>query len=132
MLQNGVAVLRGADLGADRRQQVLDGVLEVVTDADRGREALQEQSLTFARSDRPALERFSLFLSYLGEDGNLPQRLVEAKDVIQGLEANAAISQDKRNAVADLLESLVEALKRERALTPLPGPREIYSNSVCS
>lgn len=131
MLQNGVAVLRGSDLGANRRQQVLDGVLEVVTDADRGCEALQEQSLAFARSDRPALERFSLFLSYLGDTvGDLSERLAEAKGVIEGLEANAHVSQAQRDSVADLLESLVQALKRERALMPLPGPREIYSNSI--
>ncbi len=131
MLQNGVAVLRGADLGAIRRQKVLDGVLEVVTDADRGCEAIQEQSLAFARSDRPALERFSLFLSYLGDTaGNLSERLAEAKGVIQGLAANVDVPQDQRNSVADLLDSLVQALKRERAMTPLPGPREIYYNSA--
>lgn len=131
MLQNGVAILRGTNLGADRRQQVLDGVLEIVTDADRGCEALQEQSLAFARSDRPALERFSLFLSYVGDtDGNLSERLAEAKDVIQALVANDDVPQNQRNSVADLLESLVKALKRERALTPLPSPREIYYNSA--
>lgn len=131
MLQNGVAVLRGADFGANRRQQVLNGVLEVVADADRGCEALQEQSLAFARSDRPALERFSLFLSYLGDTaGNLPERLAEAKGVVEGLAVDADVPVANRNSVADLLESLVQALKRERAMVPLAGPREIYSNSA--
>lgn len=129
MLQNGVAALRGAELGADRENQVLGGVLEVVADADRGCVSLQQQSLTFARNDSPALERFSLFLSYLGDSqGDLSGKLTQARDVIQRLRANGAVSEFERNSVAELLESLLMALRRERALTPLSAPSEIYSN----
>jgi hypothetical protein len=131
MLQNGVAALRGADLSEDREDRALGGVLEIVTDADRGCEALREQSLTFARSERPAFERFSLFLSYLGDpEGDLSARLAEAKGAIQRLRQHDEVSQAQRDSAANLLESLLQALKRERALTPLPPPREIYYNSV--
>jgi len=127
MLQNGVAALRGSDLGADRTQQVLGGVFEVVADADRGCVSLQHQSLSFARNNSPALERFSLFLSYLGDpQGDLSAKLTEAKDVIERLRANNAVSANERNAVAELLENLLLALRRERAFAPLSAPSEIY------
>jgi hypothetical protein len=131
MLQNGVAALRGANLGAEREDRVLGGILEIVSDADRGCEALQQQSLTFARTERPALERFSLFLTYLGEtEGDLSKRLSDAKGVIQRVRDHEDVSQPERDSAANLLDALLQALSRERLLTPLPAPREIYHHSA--
>lgn len=130
MLENSVAALRGANLG-EREDKILGAALEIVADADRGCEALQQQSLTFARTERPAFERFSLFLSYLGDaDGDLSKRISDAKVVIQRAREHAHLSEVERNSTADLLEALLQALRRERSLTPLPAPREIYHNSI--
>jgi hypothetical protein len=131
MLQNGVAALRGADLGAERQDRVLSGILQIVSDADRGCEALQQHSLTFARTERPALERFSLFLTYLGEaEGNLSKKLSDTKCVIQRLRDHTEVSQPERESAANLLAALLDALNRERLLTPLAAPQEIYHHST--
>ncbi len=43
-LRNGIALLEGRDTGQDRGR-VLGGLLEIVTEADRGSGALHEHSL---------------------------------------------------------------------------------------
>lgn len=128
-LQNGVAVLRGADFEPDRRAQILDGLIEIVSDAGRGSDAMNEQSLTFALNDRPAVERFSLFLRYLGDSPeDIGAKLAGAKHVLESLEAGQEVDPDERTSTENLLGSLLSALERERALTPLTAPREFHYN----
>jgi hypothetical protein len=126
VLKNGVAVLQGANFDPDRQTQILDGLLEIVSDADRGSVAMNEQSLTFAMNDRPAVERFSLFLRYLGDVEDIGAKLAGAKLVLEGLEAGQDVEEGERSSTADLLGRLLHALERERALTPLTAPREFH------
>jgi hypothetical protein len=128
-LKNGVAVLQGADFDPARRTQVLDGLLEIVSDAGRGSDAMNEQSLTFALNDRPAVERFSLFLRYLGDSvDDIGGKLASTKHVLEGLEAGQDVDPDERLSAEDLLSRLLTALERERALNPLTAPREFHYN----
>lgn len=128
-LKNGVAVLQGTQFEAERKEKILGGLLEIVRDADRGSEALKEQSFTFALDERPAFERFSLFLRYLGDSvEDIGQRLSAAKDVLEGMGAGTEVAQEARESVIDLLSQLVKALERDRALAPLTAPREIHYN----
>ena len=129
MLRNGVAVLRGEPFDPERRTRVVEGLLEIITEADRGSEALREQSLTFALNERPAFERFSLFLQYVGDSvEDIGNKLARAKEVLEGLEQGNEGSPEDRASVAELLNRLVSALERERALAPLTAPREFHYN----
>lgn len=127
VLQNGLSLIRGRDLEPGRRDQVLDGLLEIVADADRGSAALGAQSLTFALDQRPALERLSLFLRYLDEDTDqLCAKLAAARGVLEGMRAGQEIPDDAKAELEALLSRLLGAIERERALTPLLPPREIH------
>lgn len=128
-LKNGVAILSGAHFDAGRREKVLNGLLEIVREADKGSEALQNQSFTFARDEGAAFERFSLFLRYLGDTvADIGQRLSSAKDVIEGVGAGVNVDQGEREAVVNLLTQLIDALERDRNLAPLAAPREFHFN----
>ncbi|MES1974583.1 MAG: hypothetical protein WC804_06330 [Sphingomonas sp.] len=127
-LRNGIALLDGRDTGQDRGR-VLDGLLEIVTEADRGSGALQEHSLTFALSERSAFERYSLFDRYLsGSVADLPHRLAEARDVLQRVGQDEAVPPVQTASVEDLLARLLSALERDRNLTPLATVRDVHYN----
>lgn len=129
VLRNGLAVLRGEDVAAERREKILDGLLDIVREADRGSEAMQTQSLAFALDQTPAFDRFSLFVQYLGDSvDDIGARLAAAKEVLEGLEGNGEVAPEARQSVIDLLSQLVSALEQERALSPLTAPGEIDYN----
>ncbi len=128
ILRNGLALLDGRETAQDR-SRVLGGLLEIVTDADRGSEALQEHSLTFALAERSAYERYSLFVRYLDDTvEDLPGRLSEAKSVLLSFERREAVAADRVGLVEDLLGRLLRALERERALRPLTRVRDLHYN----
>jgi len=124
VLRNGISVLQGGE-PSQGRDRVLNGLLEIVTDADRGADALQPQNLTFALDNKPAFERFSLFVRYLSDSlADLPARLAEAKVTLQRVEAGESVETEQVQHVSELLTRLLEALERERMLTPLPTMRD--------
>lgn len=127
-LRNGIALLDGRDPGQDRRR-VLDGLLEIVSNADRGSSALREQSLTFALNERSAFERYSLFVRYLNNSvPDLPGRLAEARNVLQRIAQHEAVTKTETARVEDLLGRLLAALKRDRNLAPLAKVRDVHFN----
>lgn len=127
LLQNGLIVLRDGDLGQERTTEVIEGLLEIVSEADRGSEALRSQNLTFALENSRAFERFSLFFRYLqGDQEELSGRLANARRGLEILESGGSISLPERNSLESLLDDLLQALKKERALAPLHSPREIH------
>lgn len=127
-LRNGIALLDGRETGQDR-SRVLGGLLEIVGDADRGSGALQEQSLTFALNERSAFERYSLFVRYLsGSIADLPQRLAEARRVLQRVGEREAVDRAEIAPVEELLGRLLSALERDRNLAPLSTVRDVHFN----
>jgi hypothetical protein len=126
-LKNGVAILSGEDFDAGRREQVLGGLLELVSQADRGTEALQGNNFTFAMDEGVAFERLSLFLRYLSDTvENLGERISQAKGVLQGVGAGANVEQAQKELVVDLLNRLLDALERERNYSSITAPREFH------
>lgn len=124
VLRNGISVLQGGE-PPQGRGRVLNGLLEIVSDAERGADALQAQNLTFALDNKPAFERFSLFVRYLNDTlADLPTRLAEAKETLKRVEAGENVELDHIQHVSDLLTKLLDALERERALAPLPTMRD--------
>lgn len=127
VLENGLIVLRGGDMDEDRKGQVLNDLLDIVSEADRGSEALRAQSLTFALDERPAFERFTLFFRYLKDTAeDLPAQLSRARIVLEQLQQGADVPSESRQALEDFLAAFLEALERERALAPLHMPRQFH------
>lgn len=127
-LRNGIALLDGRETGQDRGR-VLGGLLEIVGDADRGSGALQEQSLTFALNERSAFERYSLFVRYLsGSIADLPQRLAEARRVLQRVGEHETVDRAEIASVEELLGRLLAALEQDRNLAPLSTVRDVHFN----
>ena len=124
VLRNGISVLQGIE-PPQGRERVLHGLLEIVSDADRGADVLNAQNLTFALDNKPAFERFSLFVRYLSDAfADLPARLAEAKTTLTRVEAGENVGAEDVRQVNELLTRLLEALERERSLTPLPTMRD--------
>lgn len=124
VLRNGISVLQGSE-PPQGRGRVLNGLLEIVSDAERGADALHAQNLTFALDNKPAFERFSLFVRYLSDTiADLPTRLAEARETLRRIEAGENVELEHVQHVSDLLSRLLNALERERALAPLPTMRD--------
>jgi len=124
VLRNGISVLQGIE-PPQGRDRVLHGLIEIVSDADRGADVLNTQNLTFALDNKPAFERFSLFVRYLSDAfADLPARLAEAKTTLTRVEAGEHVELVQIQQVNELLTRLLEALERERSLTPLPTMRD--------
>jgi len=124
VLRNGISILDG-DEPPQGRGRVLNGLLEIVSDAERGADVLQAPNLTFALDNKPAFERFSLFVRYLSDTmADLPARLAEAKVTLQRVEAGESVEREQVQHVSELLTRLLKALERERMLTPLPTMRD--------
>ena len=127
-LRNGIALLHGRDPAQDCGR-VLHGLLEIVSDADRGSITLREQSLTFALNERSAFERYSLFVRYLSDSvDDLPGRLAEARSVLHRIEKHETVTTIETARVEDLLGRLLAALKRDRNLAPLAKVRDVHFN----
>jgi len=108
---------------------VLDGLLEIVSDADRGSSALLGHSLTFALNEQSAFERYSLFVRYLSDSvADLPRRLAEARNVLQRIRQHEAVAEIETASVEDLLGRLLAALERDRNLAPLATVRDVHFN----
>src|SRR5688500_9741592 len=81
LLENGLHVAQGQDVEDAERQQVLDNLLRVFSEADRGSEAFGTHNLTPIVNEKRALKRFSSFYHLLRHDfgDEVPGRLGEAK-----------------------------------------------------
>ena len=126
VLENGLALMRHQPLDDEaRRIQVLDNLIQIFSEADRGSQALRSQNLLFAVEQRPEFERFALFFHYLEDTfgADLPSRLTEAAAVLIELRNGPVDDETKRGRAAELIESLLTALRQERALSPLNPPR---------
>ena len=93
-----------------------------------GSQALRSQNLLFAVEQRHEFERFALFFHYLQDTlgADLPSRLTEAASVLKELRDGSVDDEVKRGRAAELIESLLVALRRERTLSPLNPPRVFH------
>lgn len=125
-LQSGLALVKGQAMDEGRQHLVLQALVTIFTDAEKGSQALSTRNFFFAADEPPVIERFSLFFKYLhgsmGED--LSPRLSEAAVVLKGLEQNGAADIQAQGRVAQLIEDLLNGLAQESALTPLVSQKE--------
>jgi len=128
VLENGLAVIRQDPIDESRRRQILDRLIEIFSEADRGSQALKARNLLFAAEERPAFERFTLFFRYLKDSygDDLPRRLSEAVGALTELRDGNLRDNAKRASAGELIEGLLAALQREIALSPLAPPRTFH------
>lgn len=127
VLENGLALIEGDDLGADRREQVLKSLQHIFSEADRGSAALGVSQLTAGLNERRAIERFSAFYHHLSHEfgEEVPMRLSQAKIALDEMLQQGNATEQHAGNLKDVLQHLVESIRRERALMPLKQPREI-------
>ncbi len=127
-LENGLALLRHEPLDEARRMQVLDSLIDIFSEANRGSQALLAHNLLFAVEERPAFERFSLFFRYLNDSfgAELPNRLSEGVSVLTELRNGQIGDEAQRTRAEELIDNLLKALQRESALSPLDPPRVFH------
>jgi hypothetical protein len=127
ILQSGVAALRGEPMTQDRRSQVLQALVEMFSDADRGSHAMGTQNFLSALEEPPAFERFVLCFRYLDKSigSELPNRLAEASRTLAAAKVSAPINPDAKTRVTELLELMLQAMAREVVLNPLRAPKEV-------
>jgi hypothetical protein len=117
----------GPHPAGDIDSKALESLVEIFSEAGRGSQAVQQHDLLIGVEERPAFERFALFFKYLkdavGED--LPSRLSETASVFNGVKNREAIDPERRKRVADLIEKLLLAMRREAALSRLVAPKSI-------
>ena len=127
VLENGLALLQGAELEADRRVQVLNSLQRIFSEAERGSAALGVAQLTAALNERRAIDRFSDFYHHLRHEfgDEVAARLSEAKVALDDLRDTGTTTEERAQELKDVLLHLVTSIRRERALSPLKQPRAI-------
>ena len=129
MLENGLRLLHDEPLGSEgRRAQVVDGLAQVFSEADRGASPLRDQAALWAAAEAPGFERFSEFFRYLKASpyqGDPLAALAEAKAALDSMKAGEVVSHDVIGRLANLIELLLSGLRRDRLITPLVAPTEM-------
>lgn len=125
VLEAGLAVVRNEQIDETRRGEVLDRLIEIFSQAERGSQAVEAENLLFATEQRSDFERFSLFFSYLDDlfGADLPTRLTETKEALGELRNHDALDEARLRQAEELIENLIAAIKRDAALAPLEPPR---------
>ena len=125
VMEAGLAVIRNEQIDEVRRAEILDRLIEIFSEAERGSQAVESENLLFATEQRSDFERFSLFFSYLDMQfgANLATRLAETKEALGELRNHDARDEARLQQAGDLIENLIAAIKRDATLAPLEPPR---------
>lgn len=126
VLRTGLTIIRDGDDANGHREQLLNALIDIFAEADRGSQRLERRSLAVSKDDRLAIERFTVFFRYLTEEygDELSNRLAETTGVLKRMQTGDADVEEKTRA-ATLIEAFLSALSRDRALRPLPAPRTV-------
>jgi hypothetical protein len=128
LLENGLNLAQGVEVQQDRREQVLQGLLAIFSEANRGSTAFGTRRLTPLLNEKKAVERFSTFYHHLRHEfgEQVPAQLGEAKAALDEL-LNGETSVERRENLALVLRALLESMRRDRALAPPRIPARIAS-----
>src|SRR5665213_2097026 len=121
LIEDGLAILNGRPISADRRDYVVQDLSQLVLQAKRGSELVRSNALSVATDDRSAFESYSILDRYWdrSHEEQWNQVLAKAGEAFDRLRKGTAanLSEDQRNAAANLLEKVLSGLTRE----PKPG-----------
>lgn len=129
LLENGLRVLQHqTSLPDARRVQVVDGLVQVFSEADRGGAPLRSQASLWAASEAPDFERFSVFFRYIKDgpiQGDPLAELSEAKKSVEALKAGQGLDDAASERLESLIKLLLSGLHRDRVAAPLVPPMEM-------
>jgi hypothetical protein len=121
LIEDGLAILNGTPLGADRRAYVLQDLSQLVLQAKRGSDLVRSNALSVATDDRNAFESYSILDRYWdrSHEEQWIQILATAGEAFDQLRKGAAanLTEAQRTAAANLLKKVLSGLIRE----PKPG-----------
>ncbi len=129
LIEDGLTILSDRPINADRRAYVVQDLSELVLQAKRGADLVQNNALTATTADRNAFDSFSTldrFLDRTHEDqwNNLLAKAGEAfAELRKGTRAN--LNEDQRAAAAKLLKIVLSGLTRESKPGVPYGPEEL-------
>lgn len=125
VLENGVAVLKGAEMAEARRALVLDCLLSMFSEAERGATAVANQNIFAASGDSAAIKQFSLFFEYLTPLGaTLPERLAESHTLLRSMRQGNAPDPDGVRRTEEILTVLLDQLHKAAQSEPLVPMQE--------
>ena len=116
--------MRGELNAEPDRARLVQALIEIFSEADRGSDRLGLQRIAVEGSEQLDLERFSVFFRYLENEygAQLPARLNETTNVLRTIENGAEIEPEKKQRAETLLAAFLDAIRRDRALQPLLAP----------
>lgn len=123
VLEDGIALTNGR-LDAVQRQPVLDGVIEVFSDAIQGANIVHNRSLFIKAEEKAAFNTFSVVFNYLNSvyGEQLASQLEKTKAVFESLGQGRAISSESLSESSEFLESFLGALRLQQSLIPPVAP----------
>ena len=123
VLEDGLALTKG-QLSELQRQQVLEGIIEVFSEATQGASIVHNRALFIKAEEKSAFNIFSLVFSYLnhiyGDD--LASELEKTKQVFENLEQGQDISDQSLSASSVFIEKFLDALRLQHRLVPPQAP----------
>lgn len=127
LVEDGLAVLRNEDLPEDRREYVVDDLAEFLQEAMRGLDLERKDSFFVGSADRTAFDTFRFLDQNLrhSSQGDWKEQLPVAKKVFQCLNDGEQVTEDEKRAVASLLCTLLEKVRRHHNLGIPIEPEEI-------
>jgi hypothetical protein len=127
LLENGRNLMRQRPISADRRKQIVDGLVDVFSEADRGAAPLRSQAALWSSTETPSFERFSIFFRYLKDPlkDTVLSDLSEAKRALEAMKAGQEPNSETSNWLAHMFDLLLAGLRRDQLSEPLQPPVEI-------
>lgn len=127
LLENGLDILAHKPAEELRRVQVMEGLVSVFSEADRGSTVLRSQAGLWAAAETPAFERFSTFFRYLNDalGADALNQLSQAKHSLETLKAGGAVEHAAKEQVEHIIGLILSGLRRDRLSAPLIAPMEI-------
>ncbi len=116
VIEDALAILAGQTINPDRRAYVLRDFSNLLIEAKRGSDLVQQDTLFVTSADRSAYESYSFFDRYLGQkhDDHWTEKLKIAEAVFEELGKDVPILEERdRLAATSLLFEVLTVLRNE-------------------
>ena len=117
VIEDGLAILSGAEIQPDRRAYVLRDLAQLLVEAKRGSDLVQQSAFFVASADHSAFESYSLLDHYLGRthDENQWTEMLRAAEVtLEELRKEAPkLNEADKSTAENLLGELLARLMQE-------------------
>ncbi len=127
VIEDALQVIDAGDISPERREFVLQSILDFVREATRGFDIVRSNSFLVGTDDRSAFDAFSLVDSCLGENSGSIDRveLENIQKVMQQLQGSAKVSEDLLGSTRSLLSELLSSLESQANVGIPAVPEEL-------